>query len=44
MILPPTTNLDQYLDGSKDHPRISPSISYYMYPGKKKINSSNSRK
>jgi hypothetical protein len=44
MMLPPTINADRYPDGSKDRLRISPLISYYMYPGKKKINLSNSRK
>jgi len=34
-ILPPTTNLDQDPDGSKDCPRISHSSGCYMYPGKK---------
>jgi len=33
--MPPTTNLDRDLDGSKNRHRISPSTGCYMYPGKK---------
>jgi len=41
MILPPSTNPDRNPGGSKDRSRISPSISYYMSPGNKKMKPSN---